>query len=201
MRLPRRWRRRAIRSKRSTHVLAGAAAAGTLLAAVLLLAGCGGSGEADGTPSPTPTAGRTSKPSQTPVDSGSPTPAGSPTPTGLTFEYEVQAGDTLFDIAQRFGTTVEAIVEANGLVDPADIAVGQILVIPGASSTPAPTPSPTPPPANPVGTGFRFPIVGGCLPASDNLWPNAPRAYRFGIHEGMDFYDHDNCAKIGRAHV
>jgi murein DD-endopeptidase MepM/ murein hydrolase activator NlpD len=192
----RRWRTRAIHSRRSASVLAGAAAAGTLLAAVLLLAGCGGSGEADGTPSPSPTSARTSTPAPTTAAPGSPTPVASPTPTGLTFEYEVQAGDTLFDIAQRFGTTVDAIVAANGLADPADIAIGQILIIPGASSTPAPTPSPTPPPANPAGTGFRFPIEGACLPASENLWPNAPRAYRLGIHEGMDFYDYDNCATI-----
>jgi murein DD-endopeptidase MepM/ murein hydrolase activator NlpD len=164
----------------------------------LLLAGCGGSGEADETPSPSPspTAGRTSTPSPATTAPGSPTRAGSPTPIGLTFEYEVQAGDTLFDIAQRFGTTVEAIVEANGLVDPADIAIGQILIIPGASSTPAPTPSPTPPPHNPAGSGFRFPIEGGCLPTNENLWPNAPRAYRFGIHEGVDFYSYDNCTTI-----
>jgi murein DD-endopeptidase MepM/ murein hydrolase activator NlpD len=46
-------------------------------------------------------------------------------------------------------------------------------------------------------TGFSFPIVGGCLPTGDQLMPNAPRTYRDGTHEGVDFYDSDNCTSIG----
>lgn len=169
-----------------------AMAAGLVLAAVLLYAACGGSGAEEPTPTPTPSptvARSTATPSPA-------TETPSPTPGPTTFEYEVQDGDTLFDIAQRFGTTVEAIVAANDLADPEDIAIGQVLIIPDASTTPVPTPSPTSKPANPAGTGFQFPIAGGCLPASANLWPNAPRAYRFGIHEGLDFYDYDNCAVV-----
>jgi murein DD-endopeptidase MepM/ murein hydrolase activator NlpD len=45
--------------------------------------------------------------------------------------------------------------------------------------------------------GFTYPIAGGCLPEDDNLMPNAARAYRNGVHEGVDFYDSDNCAPIG----
>jgi murein DD-endopeptidase MepM/ murein hydrolase activator NlpD len=45
-------------------------------------------------------------------------------------EHVVEAGETLFQIAQRYNTTVEAIAAANGLADPSRIAVGQILVIP-----------------------------------------------------------------------
>ena len=44
--------------------------------------------------------------------------------------YVVESGDTLWDIAQRFGTTVEALVEANGLEEAADLTVGQQLIIP-----------------------------------------------------------------------
>ncbi len=44
--------------------------------------------------------------------------------------YVVQSGDILWDVAQRFGTTVEAIAEANDLENPADIAIGQVLIIP-----------------------------------------------------------------------
>jgi len=45
--------------------------------------------------------------------------------------------------------------------------------------------------------GFIFPIEGACLPTSDNLMPNAYRGYRHGVHEGVDFYDVDNCTPIG----
>jgi len=44
--------------------------------------------------------------------------------------YTVVAGDTLNAIAAQFGTTVEAIVEANDLADPDVIDIGQVLVIP-----------------------------------------------------------------------
>jgi len=44
--------------------------------------------------------------------------------------YVVQYGDTLFSIAQAYGTTVEALAEANGLTYPYTIYVGQTLVIP-----------------------------------------------------------------------
>jgi len=46
-------------------------------------------------------------------------------------------------------------------------------------------------------SGFAFPIDGACLPESDSLMPNAVREYRNGVHEGMDFYDSDNCTAIG----
>jgi len=44
--------------------------------------------------------------------------------------YVVQYGDTLFSIAQAYGTSVEALAEANGLTYPYTIYVGQRLVIP-----------------------------------------------------------------------
>jgi LysM repeat protein len=50
--------------------------------------------------------------------------------------YIVQSGDTLQIIAVRFGTTWQAIATANNLANPNRIYVGQILVIPVAT-TPA----------------------------------------------------------------
>jgi uncharacterized protein YoxC len=44
--------------------------------------------------------------------------------------HTVQAGDTLASIAAKYGTTAQAIVQANGLVDADHIQVGQQLVIP-----------------------------------------------------------------------
>ena len=63
---------------------------------------------------------------------------------------------------------------------------------PGLSATTTATPRP------PVIRGFRFPIEGACLPAEDDLIPNAPREYRFGVHEGVDFYPGRACATIDR---
>jgi LysM repeat protein len=42
----------------------------------------------------------------------------------------VKKGDTLFAIAQRFDTTVVAIIKLNAITDPALIRVGQVLKIP-----------------------------------------------------------------------
>lgn len=44
--------------------------------------------------------------------------------------YTVQPGDTLFDIATRFGVTVNAIVRANEMSNPNDLDIGQELIIP-----------------------------------------------------------------------
>lgn len=60
--------------------------------------------------------------------------------------YVVQRGDNLYRIALRFGTTVDAIVRANGLANPGLIFAGQTLIIPppgGVQPTPAPTQPPT----------------------------------------------------------
>lgn len=44
-------------------------------------------------------------------------------------EHKVQSGDTLYSIATKNNTTVDAIMEANGLQTP-DIQTGQLLIIP-----------------------------------------------------------------------
>lgn len=75
-----------------------------------------------------------------------------------------------------------------------------------SSGTPAPTPpplpfTPTPPPStlDPADLrGFLYPVEGGCLPGFDGLIPNAPREYRNGVHEGVDWYPGSACAAITR---
>jgi N-acetylmuramoyl-L-alanine amidase len=57
-----------------------------------------------------------------------------PTPPSY-FNYTVVAGDTLFLLAQRFGTTVQAIMELNGLTS-TNLSIGQVLKIPGQAPTP-----------------------------------------------------------------
>lgn len=44
--------------------------------------------------------------------------------------YVVQPGDTLSNIAQRFGVSLDALMEANGITNPDEIYAGQILRIP-----------------------------------------------------------------------
>lgn len=61
--------------------------------------------------------------------------------------HVVQRGDTLYSIARRYGVTVQSLVQANGILNPNLIYVGQRLSIPGAT---APAPTPTPPPATGV---------------------------------------------------
>jgi len=53
--------------------------------------------------------------------------------------HVVQRGETLFRIAQQYGVNLEDIARANGLINPANIAVGQRLLIPlGAVASVAP---------------------------------------------------------------
>jgi LysM repeat protein len=87
-----------------------------LVLVILAVAGCGRGGE----PAATPSTGATA--------AVSPSPSPSPSPAGEV--YVVKSGDTLSDIAQRFDTTVEAIVEANDLDDPDTLAIGDELRIP-----------------------------------------------------------------------
>jgi murein DD-endopeptidase MepM/ murein hydrolase activator NlpD len=56
-----------------------------------------------------------------------------PAPTATT-RYTVRSGDTLSGIAQRFGTTVRALRDANGLTNPNLLTVGRTLTVPGGGT-------------------------------------------------------------------
>lgn len=100
-----------------------------LATAALLIAACGGD---DPGPAATPTAAA-AIPTATPF-------AVQPSPTIVTAAadaapqqpatYIVEAGDTLSQIAERFSTTVDAILAANDITDPTLIFVGQELKLP-----------------------------------------------------------------------
>jgi hypothetical protein len=82
------------------------------------------------TPTPTPTA---SSPSPSPPPTAVPSPtAGRPSPSpkpAVRTTYTVRAGDTLWSIASRFGTTVDRIKALNGLGSSSVIHVGEVLRI------------------------------------------------------------------------
>ncbi len=56
-----------------------------------------------------------------------------PTPAGL---YIIQPGDTLSDLADRLGTTVEEILIANNLSNANELQVGQAIIIPSLLPSP-----------------------------------------------------------------
>lgn len=53
-----------------------------------------------------------------------------PSPTQAARTYRVRSGDSLYEIARRFGTTVERLQELNDMGDSTLIRVGQILKLP-----------------------------------------------------------------------
>ena len=107
------------------------------------------------TPTPTPTPTATPTPTSTPAPCScpacncpSPAPATcncpgtagapcncgfklTPVPHAWGSDYTVRLGDTLYSIARRYGTTVNAIMAANGLTNPDRIRSGQTLRMPG----------------------------------------------------------------------
>ena len=76
-------------------------------------------------PTFTPTITSTSAPTDTPSPTITPTPSGP-------FEYTVQQGDHLGDIATRFGTDIPTLLALNPSIDPATliIYVGQKILVP-----------------------------------------------------------------------
>jgi LysM repeat protein len=109
--------------------------------------------------------------------------------TGGTNVYVVRAGDTLQNIARRYGTTWYAIAAANGLVNANFIYAGQRLIIPTGGYIPAPTnPNPVPQPQPNPGTytvqpgetlqtiAAKFGTSWQAIAAANNL-PNANYIY------------------------
>ena len=80
-------------------------------------------------------------------------------------DYRVVEGDTLSEIAERFGVSVSELAAANGIVDPDLILTGDVLLVPGSDLTMAPPPSDS--------SGGAYVVQPG-----DTL---SELAYRFGV--------------------
>lgn len=100
------------------------------------------------TPTPSPTASPTATFTVTPTATVTPTPTATftvtPTPTpSEPFEYTIQEGDTLSDIADRFNADLVTLMLLNGLNNASQIYVGQVILVPPPGMDP-PTPTPLP---------------------------------------------------------
>lgn len=130
--------------------------AGLLLGVPLLLGACGQVITLQPTPTPEPTAtlaavvmAATLPPTSTPAPytpEPTPTPTVSPTPV----THVIQSGESLLGIATQYGISVAALQDANGILDPRFLQIGEQLIIPrpeeveaieeGQPQTPTPTP-------------------------------------------------------------
>jgi LysM repeat protein len=89
----------------------------------------------------------TTAPTYTPSITPTVTETAGPSPTATerpVLTYTVEAGDSLFSIAERFELTIEQLVAANDVGGCASLTVGQVLTIPPPSyPVPSLTPLPT----------------------------------------------------------
>ncbi len=53
-------------------------------------------------------------------------------PSG-SFPYTIKSGDTLYALARKYNTTVEAIMRINPGIDPNNLQIGQVICIPQAA--------------------------------------------------------------------
>lgn len=72
--------------------------------------------------------------------------------------YVVQPGDTLYRLSRRFGTTVNALAQANHIANVNLINVGQVLAIPSGAYVP---PIPVPQPSAPAAVQETEPVEAG----------------------------------------
>lgn len=111
------------------------------LALALLASSCGPG--ATPTQTASPPREETLAPSATPaMVTPAPTFTGTVTPTPIV--HIIQKGDTLLELARRYGVSVEAIQEANSILDPRRLQVGQEIFIPQDEEALLKPPTPTP---------------------------------------------------------
>jgi LysM repeat protein len=95
-------------------------------------------------------------PTDTPTITLTPLPSETPTPSGPV-TYIVEAGDTLFSIAEQFGISIDQLLAYNPAIaaNPNTIGVGSQIIIPAVD---APLPSTTPLPTN-LAPGARIEYI------------------------------------------
>ena len=155
----------------------------SLLAAAFLLASCGGneSGPSRGSqsltdPSDVPSATPWATPPPVVYVEGGPIPV-----TGGEGSYTVQDGDVAYDIATKFGITVEELAAANNMSmeQIAQLSVGQKLIIPRTPSQQQPVSTTTPETSGPTATHTPS-ASGGTYTVQEGDYPSSI-AEKFGI--------------------
>jgi len=97
--------------------------------------------------------------------------------------YVVKSGDTVYRIAARFGISTTALMNANGLTNPRDLRLGQVLTIPGAYRGSAPAYA---------GNSHAFPYHGERAsrqfgwPVSDGMVSSGFGVRNGAMHQGID---------------
>lgn len=120
------------------------------LSSLLVLVSCGEKPQQYPTPAVQPTEAIVRLPIATPWPTSTPGPATprptvTPLPTPTPRFHTVVAGDMLWVVARDYGVTVSAIQQANAILDPSKIQIGQELVIPAPEpKTEQAMPTPTP---------------------------------------------------------
>jgi len=159
----------------------------TVVGLAVLLAACGAS------PEPSPRASTVASPTGSTQSSAAPSATGAasatpiPTATSAATVYVVKAGDTLFSIAQAWGTSVAQLQDWNAdrypslVSDPGALQIGWELIVAAASdATPRPTVVPTSPPSG-CTAGNRVPA--GALQTIATV-PNAGHAVALTLDMG-----------------
>jgi len=124
------------------------------IALLTTVAGCGRVVTVTPTPEPQPTATfvlalPTVETTATPLPANfTPAPTATPTKVPTPIVYTIETGDSLLTVAQLYNVSVNALQEANGILDPRTLQIGQEVVIPqqieeeDAFATATPTPMP-----------------------------------------------------------
>ncbi len=108
------------------------------------------------------------------AEAGRPAAANAPPVGTQPIRHRVAAGETAFSIARRYGVSVAALADWNGLGDDMGVRVGQFLLIPPVDAK-APGPAPTVAATAPPGTGrapAEPPSAATPLPAATRPRPS-----------------------------
>ncbi|WP_234978633.1 muramidase family protein [Anaerosalibacter sp. Marseille-P3206] len=95
------------------------------------------------------------------------------------FPYTIKSGDTLYLLAQRYNTTVEAIMAINPGIDPYNLQIGQVICIPSVSPQPLP----------PCPNGFYYTIKSGDTFYKLSIQFNVPLEAILRANPGVDPYN------------